>query len=306
MKIVITGATGLIGGALCKKWLSEGHEITILSSNHHPKKDIDSKIKVSIWDPEKWHIHMSDLEGADVIVNLAGANIADHKWTDTYKRKILDSRIFSTRCLIKVIERLMKRPKVFLSVSAVGFYGNKGDTTCIEDTAPGNDFLAEVCKAWEREAVRAEDMGIRTAIVRLGMILSPDGGALEKMLPVFKWGLGGRLGSGNQWMSWIHIDDVVKLIDWIANREHLSGVFNGTSPNPVTNKDFTKTLGGALHRPAFMFVPKFVLRNKFGEMSEMLTGGQKVLPQKALRNGFTFQYPLLNDALKNILQGRNS
>ncbi len=299
MKIVISGGTGLIGKILTARLASAGHSLIILTRGESRVES--EKLRFLNWDPEKWQIPIQEMEGSDAIINLAGANINDQKWDEKYKRVLIDSRLFSTRCLIKACEKMIAKPKCFINASAVGFYGDGGDRACVEDSPKGNGFLAELCSSWEREASRAQDLGIRTVIARFGIVLSKDGGALSEMLPVFKWGLGGKLGNGKQWMSWVHIDDVVKALDWFLNRDKISGIFNVTAPNPVTNKQFTRALGRALKRPAFMFVPNFVLKKKLGEMSEVVLSGQKALPQKCMRYGFQFSFQSIDSALEAIL-----
>ncbi len=300
MKIVIAGGTGLVGRKMVDKLIADGHTVFVLSRSE--EKIISSNLTYLKWDPEKWQIPVAEIDGCDAIINLAGANINDQKWDASFKRIIVDSRIFSTRCLVKACEKMAKRPKTFISASAVGFFGDAGEKSCVEDSPKGTGFLPDLCESWEREASRAQDLGIRTVIARLGVVLSKDGGALAQMLPIFRWGLGGTLGNGKQFMSWIHIDDVVKALDWFLNRDKISGTFNVTAPSPVSNKEFTKTLGDVLKRPTFMFVPKFALKKKLGEMSQVVLSGQKVLPQKCMRFGFQFSYPNLHSALMQILK----
>lgn len=300
MKVVIAGGTGLVGRKVVDKLVADGHVVCVLTRGE--AKVISPNLIYLTWDPEKWQIPIAEINGCDAIINLAGANINDKKWDANYKRVIVDSRIFSTRCLVKACEKMEKKPKTFLSISAVGYFGDAGDKACVEDSPRGTGFLSDLCESWEREAKRAQDLGIRTVIARLGVVLSQDGGALKQILPIFRWGFGGKLGSGKQFMSWIHIDDVVKTFDWFLNRDKVSGTFNVTSPNPVTNKEFTKTLGRVLRRPTFMFVPKFALKNKLGEMSQIVLSGQKVLPQKCMRFGFQFSFPNLHAALTQILK----
>lgn len=300
MKVVIAGGTGLVGRKMVDKLIADGHTVYVLTRGE--KKANSQNLIYLKWDPEKWQIPITEIEGCDAIINLAGANINDKKWDAHFKRIIVDSRIFSTRCLVKACEKMKEKPKTFLSASAVGFFGDAGDRACVEDSPKGTGFLPDLCESWEREANRAQDLGIRTVIARLGIVLSKEGGALAQMLPIFRWGLGGKLGSGKQFMSWIHIDDTVKAFDWFLNRDKVSGTFNVTSPNPVTNKEFTKTLGSILKRPTFMFVPKFALKNKLGEMSQIVIEGQKVFPQKCMRFGFQFSFPNLNSALTQILK----
>lgn len=300
MKIVVAGGTGLVGRKLVEKFIADGHTVIVLTRG---ASRVDSpQLRFLSWDPEKWQIPIQDLEGSDAIVNLAGTNINDKRWDEKFKRVLVDSRLFSTRCLIKACEKMKSKPKCFVSASAVGFYGNAKDRVCVEDSTSGSDFMATLCVGWEKEASRAVDLGIRTVVARLGIVLSSQGGALAEMLPIFRWGLGGRLGSGQQWMSWVHIDDVTKAIDWFLNRDKISGTFNVTAPNPVTNRQFTKSLGKALHRPTFLYVPPFALKKKVGELSEVLLSGQKVLPQKCMRFGFQFSYPQLDGALVQIIK----
>jgi uncharacterized protein len=300
VKIVVAGGTGLVGRRLVPKLLADGHSVAILTRGSSKRES--PNLNYLNWDPEKWQIPIAEIDGCDAIINLAGANINAQKWDENFKRVLMDSRIFSTRCLVKACEKMSVKPKTFINVSAVGFFGDSGDRACVEDSPHGSGFLADLCVAWEREANRMQDLGIRTVIARLGIVLAPDGGALAEMLPIFRWGIGGKLGSGKQFMSWVHIEDAVKAFAWFLNRDKISGTFNVTSPNPVTNKEFTKTLGRVILRPTFMFVPKFVLRRKLGEMAQIVLSGQKVLPQKCMRFGFQFSFPQLHSALSQILK----
>jgi uncharacterized protein (TIGR01777 family) len=233
------------------------------------------------------------------VVHLAGEPLAQ-RWTAEAKRTIRESRVEGTRALVGSLARLSPRPAMLVSASAVGIYGSRGDQLLTEDSAPGSGFLADVCAEWERTAGVANALGIRVVIVRTGVVLG-HGGALARMLPVFKLGLGGRLGSGRQWMSWIHIDDLTALIEFVLSGARLRGPVNATAPNPVTNAEFTRTLASALHRPAFAVVPAFALKMLFGEMASVLLDSQRVLPKAAQAAGFQFRYPDLGPALAGLV-----
>jgi uncharacterized protein (TIGR01777 family) len=240
------------------------------------------------------------LEGTGAVVHLAGEPVAQ-RWTRAAKERILTSRAEGTSRLVETLASLVQRPTVLVSASAVGYYGARGDEVLTEQSAPGEGFLSEVCIEWEKAAAKAEDLGIRVVRLRLGVVLGRDGGALAKMLPPFRLGAGGRLGSGDQWMSWIHLDDVVGLIRHAIDSPALSGPVNATAPAPVTNAEFTRVLAAALNRPAVLPVPAFALRLLYGEMSEILLGSQRVMPAAAQSAGFQFRYTDLSRALRNLL-----
>jgi uncharacterized protein (TIGR01777 family) len=240
------------------------------------------------------------IDGADAIVNLAGANIGDHRWSDEFKRIILESRTLSTRALIEGARGAPRKPKVMLNASAVGFYGPRGDEVLDESAAPGNDFLASVVKTWEAEAQAADVPGMRCVQVRTGVVLSPQGGALEKMLPPFRAFVGGPIGSGKQWFPWIHLDDEIEAMLWLLDHE-VSGPVNLAAPGIVIMKDFAKALGKALHRPSWAPVPGGPLKLLLGEFAEVLLAGQRAAPRKLLDSGFSFRFPELLPALQDVL-----
>jgi hypothetical protein len=295
MRVVIAGGTGLIGRALTAACASKGYEALVLS-----RRPVPGDARSLLWDGASSGPWQEALDGADAVVNLAGESVADGRWNPARKKVLSDSRLNSTRALVAAISVSKKRPKVFISASATGYYGDRGEDALNEGSPAGSDFLAGLCAAWEREAQVAEPLGIRTVCLRTGIVLSKDGGALGKMLPIFKLGLGGPLGSGSQWMSWIALEDLLDLILYSMSHD-VAGPVNGTAPNPVTNKDFTAALARVLGRPAFLPAPAFVLRLALGEMSGMLLGGQKVMPQKALESGFVFKHPQVEAAIRAAL-----
>ena len=278
MNIGITGATGFVGRRLTQRLQSEAHAVRAISLRTPPVP--------------------SDLAGCDAIVHLAGEPVAQ-RWTRTAKQKILDSREKGTRLLVEAMRQ--SPPGVLVSASAVGYYGSRGDEVLTERSSPGNDFLADVCIAWEREALAAEKLGVRVATLRIGMVLGAAGGALAKMLTPFRLGLGGRIGSGRQWMAWIHLKDLCNLILFALSERGVSGALNAASPNPVTNADFTHALARALHRPAVLPVPSAALKLLFGEMSGVLLASQRVVPEATLRAGFAFQHADIGEALGDVL-----
>jgi hypothetical protein len=300
MKAAITGATGLLGRAL----LAELSEAVVLSRDPARASRELGVTRAIAWRPELEATPQEAMEGADVVFNLAGEPVADGRWTDAKKGRIKGSRVVGTRNLIAGLSRLDRRPRVLVSASAVGYYGDRGDDELDEASPAGQGFLPRVCGEWEREATAAERLGIRVVCMRIGIVLAPGGGALARMVPPFKTGAGGRLGDGKQWMPWIHIDDVVGLLLHAGRSEDVRGAMNAVSPHPATNATFTRALGRALHRPALLPVPRTVLRIAFGEMSQILTSSQRVLPQVALRTGYVFKHPHLDAALAAVLSAR--
>ncbi len=295
MNILITGGTGFIGSTLCSHLLEENNKIVVLS--RHPEK---------IKPPIKAISDLNDLKDSDifdVVVNLSGEPIANKRWSDKQKNKIISSRIDITKKLIFYFEKLESKPKLFISGSAIGYYGIDKTDNVIEEKEKGdNSFSSELCQKWEAVALEAEKLGIRTCLLRTGVVLGKNGGALSKMLLPFKLCLGGKIGHGKQWMSWIHIDDLVGIILYCINHDNLKGAVNGTSPNPVTNQVFTKTLGVILKRPTIFPMPAIVVKLLMGEMGEeLLLAGKKIIPKKALGAGYTFKYKTLEEALINIL-----
>ena len=296
MKILIGGSHGLVGTALIKSLEAEGHEIFRLV-RHAPT----SKTEVE-WSPDRYSIALARIEGFDAVVNLAGESIAEGRWTDEKKRRIRESRVKGTKLLGDALANLTVPPKTFVCASAIGYYGNRGDELLTETSAPGDDFLAKVCAEWEQATALAAEKGIRLVNARFGVILDNNGGALKKMLPPFRMGVGGRIGSGKQWMSWIALDDVIVGIKFALANESVRGPVNFVSPNPVTNAEFTKTLGKVLSRPTIFPIPAFAIKLMFGEMGEaLLLGGQRVAPVRLVGGGFEFSYPQLQAALGHIL-----
>jgi uncharacterized protein (TIGR01777 family) len=298
MNITITGATGFIGRRLIDRLARDRHQLHALSRRTNVKFG-ETAVWISKWDPMAEEPPEESVANADAIVHLAGEPVAQ-RWTPEVKKKILESRVQGTRRLVQALSTQKRRPAALICASAIGIYGSRSDEILTESSAQADDFLAEVCKEWETQAQLAESLGIRVARIRIGIVLGKGGGALEKMLPPFKAFVGGRIGSGKQWMSWIHVDDLVGIIHH-ALTNPMSGAFNGAAPNPVTNADFTTTLAAALGRPAIFPVPGFALKLMFGEMASMLLGSQRVLPRATEAAGYKFQYPELAAALRSIL-----
>lgn len=298
MKVAISGVSGLVGGALRASLTKDGHDVVAIS-----RRSSLPPLETITWDVDNGRVDASGLEGVDALVHLAGEPVAQ-RWNDTTKKAIRNSRVDSTRLLIESLRSLKDPPKLLVSASAVGFYGDGGDAELDEASPAGDGFLPDVCQEWEKTTMEALGLGIRAACVRIGVVLSTQGGALGKMLTPFKLGLGGPLGHGKQWMPWIHIDDIVGVFRFVISNDDLVGAVNGTAPNAVTNTSFTKALGQALHRPALLPVPSFGLKLLFGEMSQILLEGQRVLPKKLLNTGYEFKYPHLPEALEDILNQR--
>jgi hypothetical protein len=299
MKLVITGATGFIGSAVVDQLWSQYHSLSLLSRN--PPREINvTKKEWLVWNPGVPGDWEYCVDGADGIINLAGEPLAAKRWTEARKEKIRSSRLDSTRALVRAIAKAKIKPKFLINASAVGYYGARGDEAITEESASGTDYLARVCVEWEAEAKKAESEGVRVVLLRTGIVLDRGRGALAKMVPPFKFFAGGPLGSGNQWMPWIHIEDQVGLLLFLMNNENAHGPFNCTAPNPVTMAEFSKTLGETLNRPSWATVPGGVLALVLGEMSEILLNGQRALPQAALKLGYQFRYPHLLPALQSL------
>jgi uncharacterized protein (TIGR01777 family) len=299
MKVLVTGATGFVGKRVVKQLLDKGDEVVVLTRNiAKGALCLGSKCKYFLWNDTTMAPPAEAFAGVDGVIHLMGEGIAEKRWSESQKKKIYDSRIITTSKIVEVIEGLEKKPSVFVSASGVGIYGNRGDEEVTEQSSLASDFLAQVCKDWEAEANKAKKLGLRVVIVRTGVVLGQDGGALKKMLPIFKLGAGGPVGSGKQYMSWIHVDDLAGMYVEAVKNNSLEGIFNGTAPYPATSKEFARQLGKTLGRPAFAPAPAPALKLVFGEMSQILLEGQKVLPVKFKENKFRFRFPTLEMALK--------
>jgi len=297
MKVAITGATGLIGSTLSQRLRQGSHEVVKIV------RGAQAQAPNIAWDPVKGTIDSASLEGVDAVVHLAGESIAAKRWSDEQKKKIRDSRVDGTKLLSTTIASLTRPPKVFVSASAIGFYGDRGNEALTETSSSGTGFLADVCKEWETATQPAKDKDIRVVNVRTGVALSTKGGALQKMLPIFLLGGGGIIGDGNQYMSWLSLDDEIGAIEFALTTDSLSGPVNIVSPNPVTNKEFTRVMGEVLHRPTIFPLPAFAARIIMGEMAdELLLSSQKVIPEKLTAAGYKFVYPGLKEALSHALQ----
>ena len=295
MKIVISGASGLIGTQLVAKLSSNGHEVVRLVRRSSKAGEIQ-------WNPKSGTLDAAALEGTDAVIHLSGAGIGDKRWTDGYRKEILDSRTATTALLANTMASLSRKPSVFLSGSAIGIYGARNDEQLTEVSTHGTGFLAEVCEQWEAAAKPAVDAGIRTVYLRTGIVLSPKGGALKKLLPLFKLGVGGKFGNGKQWQSWISIDDEIGAIEYLLTA-NVSGAVNLTAPNPVTNAEFTKVLASVLKRPAIVPVPTFAPKILLGgELADaLLFTGQRVIPAALNASGYSFKHTTLESALRSLL-----
>ncbi len=295
-KVLITGSSGLIGMALGKHLSANGYEIGRLSRSSTSKD-------VPHWNPGAGVIDFGSFSDADIIIHLAGDNIAEGRWNAAKKARILNSRVQGTKLISEYIAKLSTKPKVLISGSAIGIYGDSGDKIVDERSELGTSFLSEVCKQWEESTRPALDAGIRVVNVRMGMVLSPTGGALQKMIRPFKLGLGGTVGNGKQYMSWVSINDVVKIFEHVMENKLIQGPVNFVSPNPVSNYEYTKALGRALHRLTILPIPAFVARLLFGEMAnELLLSSTRVMPQQLLSSGFEFQHSKLDQAFESLLK----
>jgi uncharacterized protein len=300
MRLVVTGATGFIGTPLCARLLEQGHTLTLFTRGS-PRDHGSATKRWLHWTPGALREWGTALNGADGVINLAGEPIAAKKWTHLQRHRIETSRVDGTNSLVQAIARAAVRPKFLISASAIGYYGPRGDETVTEETPPGDDFLSFVCREWEEEAKKAEELGLRVVRVRTGIVLGSGGGALAKMVEPFKFFVGGAIGSGQQWMSWIHLEDHVRLIIDLIENTQASGPVNATAPNPVRNKEFCQTLAKVLRRPCWAPVPGFALKLVLGDMADMLLTGQRVVPAAAQKLGFQFRYPTLEEALQASL-----
>ncbi len=295
MHILLTGGTGLIGRQLCQHWLGQGHRLTVWS--RHPE-EVAALCGAEVLGVAR----LEEVIGVvDAVVNLAGAAIADRPWTHKRKALLWSSRIGLTETLLGWLEGLAQKPAVLISGSAVGWYGDGGERELTEASGPvQDDFPSQLCIAWEETAQRAEALGMRVVLVRTGLVLAAEGGFLSRLLLPFKLALGGPIGNGRQWMPWVHIKDQIALIDFLLHKDDASGPYNACAPHPVRNREFAKTLGQVLHRPAFMPMPAFALKVGLGELSGLLLGGQKAIPERLMAAGFTFQFTELHTALDDL------
>ncbi len=301
MKIVLTGATGFIGRSLTNELLKRGDDLIILTRSKAERFPSNPKLQFIHWSPRDQASIVSEVDGSDAVINLAGESIVGKRWTKAQKEKIVQSRVSATQIIANSIKKAVRRPGVLINASAVGYYGPRGNESIAEDAKAGNDFLADLCKAWEAHAIRVEDFDVRVIRLRIGIVLDRDGAALKFMIPPFKIFMGGWLGSGNQWMSWITREDLVRLILFCLNNPNARGAMNAVAPQPVTNKAFSMVLAQVLKRPCFMPVPSFALKLLMGEVSEMVLTGQRVIPKKAQDLGFSFHSPEIRNALEKIL-----
>lgn len=296
MKVLITGSSGLIGTALIKKLTQSGHEVAGLLRTRHDESN-------PFWDIKKGVVDLGDFGAPDMVVNFAGENLIDSRWSKAKKDRILNSRVKATRLLVDYLLKAEQKPALLISGSALGFYGNRGDEILDENSPPGTNFSAQLCQQWEAAAEPAKQAGIRVVYSRTGIVLSPAGGALKKMLLPFKLGLGGVLGNGRQYISWVSIDDMVAMLEFIMSHDAISGPVNMVSPEAVTNYQLTKALGKVLHRPTIFPMPAFVAGILFGEMAdELLLSSARLKPAKMLAAGYQFQYPELSAALEHVLK----
>jgi len=299
MKILITGGTGFVGTQLTSRLIKDNHEVTILTRSLKGAKGSLAGISYLEGDPTKKGSWQEAIKNHDAVINLAGASIFN-KWTEEHKKAIRESRVNTTQNIVEGIPSRPERPFTLFSTSAVGYYGFCGDEELVEDSPPGNDFLALIAKEWEGEALKARDKGARVVITRFGIVMGEKGGALSQMIPLFKKYIGGPIGSGKQWFSWVHIKDLAETFAFLLKHPEISGPVNVCSPNPVRNKDLAKALGKALNKPSFMPAPSFMIKLVLGEFGSVILEGQKVIPKKLLENGFVFQHADIHKALQGI------
>ncbi len=301
MRIALVGGTGFIGSAMARAWVQSHTVLTLTRNPEEARRKLPETVQPVYWDGRTLGDWVQTLGTADVVVNLTGEPIAQ-RWTPEVKRRLVSSRVETTRLLVEALQGLSTRPAVWLQASAIGIYDQNPDTVADESSPPGTGFLAELGVAWEAAARPVEALGVRLCYMRIGVVLGAGGGALERMLLPFKLGVGGPIGSGKQWLSWVHIDDVVGAAQFLIERNDLSGAFNFTAPNPVTMAEFARTLGRVLLRPSFVRAPAFALRLMLGEMADSLLQGSRVLPKRLLEAGYAFRYPELEPALRAVLE----
>lgn len=301
-KIIVTGATGLIGIELCKALKARGESVTVFSRNIESAKRIlgneFSYVKWNYENPGEWQESLAD---KDAVIHLAGANLFARRWTENYKKEILESRSISTKNLVVGLKNSHNKVKIFICSSGVGYYGSRGNEILTESSSAGNDFIADVVKNWEAEAAKASAIGVRTAMLRQGIVLSKKGGALAKFLPPFKFFIGGALGNGKQWFPWIHIDDLIAIYLFILDNAKISGPINVVSPEAVRMNEFAKTLGRILYRPSIFSVPEFALKILIGEAASTIVSSQRIVPQELIDKGFKFKFEKLEEAMKDLI-----
>jgi uncharacterized protein (TIGR01777 family) len=300
MKIIITGGTGFVGTQLTTRLVQDGHTVTILTRSLKGAKERPPGISYLEGDPTKKGPWQEAIKNHDAVINLAGASIFS-KWTDEHKKAIRESRVSTTQNIVEGIPSDPSKKITLFSTSAVGYYGFCGDEELIEDSPPGDDFLARIAKEWEGEALKAREKGARVVITRFGIVMGEKGGALSQMIPLFKKYIGGPIGSGKQWFSWVHIKDLVEVFAFLLKHPEISGPVNVCSPNPVRNRDLAKALGKMLHRPSFIPAPGFMVRWVLGEFGSIILEGQRVVPKQLLNSGFVFQFPDIECALQSIV-----
>lgn len=302
MRIVVTGGTGFVGQALCRSLARNGHRVTLLTRDIGRAFHLLGPLVTAVeWNGRETGSWEESLDGADAVINLAGASIADARWTDARKQLLMDSRVLTTRLLVGAMSRRSSKPVTLISASGIGYYGANDDRVLDERAARGLGFLADLCFAWEGEALRAEEFGTRVVLLRTGMVLEQDGGALPRMLLPFRLWMGGPVMPGTQWISWIHRRDLIGLIQWALANRGVTGPVNAVAPDAVMMTQFCKTLGRVLRRPSWLPVPSLILKIALGELGTLMTAGQRVSPGKALSEGFAFWYPTLEPALRAIL-----
>lgn len=301
MKVLVTGATGFIGKRLCASLHQAGHALVGLSRDpSRARQKVPQLSEAFSWNPAVELPPAQALAGCDAVINLVGESVAG-RWNESKKRAIRESRTVSTRNFVSALAQTSPRPKVLISASAIGYYGDRGEESLTEDSPSGTDFLAQVCREWESEALKAESFGMRVVCLRIGLVLGPKGGALHAMLPLFKMGLGGPLGSGRHWWSWVHCDDVIGIIQYALEQGDVSGPVNATSPRPVRQREFAQTLGRVLGRPAILPAPAFALKIALGEFASQLLSSQRVIPERLQKMGYRFRFAELEAALREIL-----
>lgn len=306
MRVFVTGGTGLVGTRLIKRLQGRGDQVVALTRRYaHARQALGTEVELVEGDPTKAGEWMAKVDDCAAVVHLAGENVFARRWTDAFRQQLVESRTLSTRHVVQALARKPLvadggPPKTLVSASAIGYYGPRGDEEVTEESPAGEDFLAKLCVEWEREANEAEALGVRVAVVRIGIVLDRDGGPLAQMLTPFKLFVGGPVGSGKQYMAWVHLDDLVDLMLFALDVPQAKGVLNGTAPTPVTNKEFSRALGRAISRPSFFWTPGFMLKLTLGDVAEVITNGQRVLPKRPTSLGFTFRHPTIDAALKGL------